>query len=138
MAEWTAVKSYLLDSHVFFWAVSTEGLGHLSVDARAAIENPGARLFVSVASAYELAYKYRQGKLPRYEYISENLPAVINTLGAEALPVSLAHAEAAALLDWEHSDPFDRILAAQARADSLVLITKDDKMRGCPCVETLW
>ncbi|MDR0596332.1 MAG: type II toxin-antitoxin system VapC family toxin [Clostridiales Family XIII bacterium] len=138
MAEQTAVKNFLLDSHAFFWAVSIEEFGNLSMNARAAIESRKARIFVSSVSAYELANKYHRGKLPEYESINKNLPAVIETLGAEVLPVSLAHAETAALLDWEHRDPFDRMLVAQAHVDGLVLITKDACLRECPHAETLW
>ena len=46
--------------------------------------------------------------------------------------------ELAGRLDWNHRDPFDRMLAAQAMIESLVIITGDPAFAGCPGVPTLW
>jgi len=48
------------------------------------------------------------------------------------------HALLAGRLDWKHRDPFDRMLAAQAMIESLVIITGHPAFAGCPGVPTLW
>jgi PIN domain nuclease of toxin-antitoxin system len=59
-------------------------------------------------------------------------------LGAIRLSVTEDHALLAGRLDWNHRDPFDRMLAAQAMIESLVIITSDPAFAGCPGVPTLW
>ena len=66
---------------------------------------------------------------------------LLRRAGMTALPVTLDHGRAAGLLDWRHRDPFDRILAAQAIAEDVVLVTADrafaDLAERTP-LATLW
>ncbi|MDR3224890.1 MAG: type II toxin-antitoxin system VapC family toxin [Clostridiales Family XIII bacterium] len=132
------MNGYLLDSHLLLWTAKPEDVVRLGENARMIIEDADTKLFVSTISVYELTYKHHLGKLPEYAIVVRQLNDVIKTLGATELPVSNAHAEAAGALDWEHRDPFDRILAAQAQVEQLVLITSDAALRDCSLIRTLW
>lgn len=128
--------TYLLDTHTFLWAVQEDW--KLGSGARDAIENIKSKLFVSAVSAFEIANKYRIGKLPDYRYVAENCLDLIRRLGADELQISAQHAYFAAKFEWEHRDPFDRILAAQAAAENLILITNDSVFDSLSWVATLW
>jgi PIN domain nuclease of toxin-antitoxin system len=73
-----------------------------------------------------------------YTFVVENYTEVARKLGTIDLPVTLAHAYQAGAMEWPHRDPFDRILAAQAALENLVLITDDAALKNHPWVETLW
>lgn len=128
--------SYLLDTHAVLWALTEPGLlGH---HARHVIENPSSRLVVSAASAWEIATKHRLGKLPQADALLVAYPKHLDRLGVSRLGVDEDHALLAGRLEWDHRDPFDRMLAAQAMIESLVLITGDPAFGGCRGVPTIW
>jgi len=127
---------YLLDTHTFLWAVR-EGQ-ELSDNARKAIEDIEAPLFVSVISAYEITNKHRIGKLPGYAYVVENYLDILRRFGAKELNVSTQHAYFAGSFEWAHRDPFDRLLAAQAFTENLTLITNDTAFSSLPWITVLW
>ena len=114
----------LLDTHVFLWwdAESAE----LTAACRAAIADPSNRVFVSAASVWEIGIKRRAGKLA----FSGSAVDAIRRNGFLELPILGRDAEAAAALDWNHADPFDRLLVAQAQLGSLTLATADKTIRS--------
>jgi PIN domain nuclease of toxin-antitoxin system len=126
----------LLDTHVFLWAISEPK--RLSSKARSAITKLENQVYVSPVTAYELSYKHRQGKLPSGTAIVTSFARQVAHLYASELPVSAPHTLAAGQLDWEHKDPFDRILAAQAMVEGLTLVTADEDLRAFEPVATLW
>jgi len=128
--------AYLLDTHTLLWAVQEDC--KLSEKARKAIEDVDSILFVSAISAYEIANKYRIGKLPGYEYVVESYPDIIRRLGADEKPVNTRHASFAGNFEWTHRDPFDRIIAAQAFLDDLILISNDSAFHSLSWVHVLW
>ena len=79
---------------------------------------------MSAASAWEIAIKMGIGKLD-FRGDLEGQIAINNFL---ALPVTLAHAAAAGKLPRHHDDPFDRMLVAQAVAESLTLLSSDKQL----------
>jgi len=95
----------------------------LSPKARAVVAAPSADVFVSAASAWELAVKVRLGKLPEASRLTHRLTESLAEQDFKALPMSLEHGRLGGLLPGAHRDPFDRILAAQALLDDLVLVT---------------
>ena len=109
----------LLDTHVFLWAIA--GSSALKASARRAIEAAEA-VHVSAASIWEIAIKVRLGRIFANP---DELVAAIGASGFAELPVSAAHAAAVARLPAIHSDPFDRLLVAQAMTEPLKLITAD-------------
>jgi PIN domain nuclease of toxin-antitoxin system len=83
------------------------------------------KILVSAASAWEIATKVRLGKLPTGEELVGDLDRYLAQLGCDTLPISLDHAVRAGTLPGEHRDPFDRMLIAQAQAESLKVISND-------------
>lgn len=112
----------LLDTNVLIWWLADDET--LSGDARRAISNPNNLVLVSAASAWEIAIKTAAEKLN----VPDNLETELSSNGFRALPITLAHGEAAGRLPMHHRDPFDRILIAQAMIEGLTLVTRDRRM----------
>ena len=113
----------LLDTHALLWWLLDSP--ELSASARQAIANPTRRVWVSAASAWELATKFRIGKLPQAEDIVVNLPQYLRKQRFEALSISVEHALLAGQWPGPHRDPFDRMLMAQAQIEQALLVTVD-------------
>lgn len=126
----------LLDTHVFLWALAEPR--KLSTRARNAITKLENSVYVSPMTAYELSYKHHQGKLPAGAAIVASFGRQVAHLYASELSISAPHALAAGQLDWEHKDPFDRMLAAQAMVEGLTLVTADEELHAFEPVTTLW
>jgi PIN domain nuclease of toxin-antitoxin system len=109
----------LLDTHVFLWVVTGSRL--LKRAARARIE-AADEVFVSAASVWEIAIKVRLGKLTAD---LDDLVSAIAKSGFGDLPVRASHAARVARLPLHHTDPFDRLLVAQAISEPLQLLTAD-------------
>ena len=130
-------RGFLLDTHTFLWSVKRpERLGE---KARRIIEDNDSRLYLSSICAYETANKSRLGKLDAsYESVVENYTYFANRLGVKDLPLTLAHTYLAGSMEWEHRDPFDRFLVAQASLENLMIITDDEQIRNHPWIDTVW
>jgi PIN domain nuclease of toxin-antitoxin system len=137
MAE-QMVKDLLLDTHALLWASRETRVQKLSEKARVAIEETEGKIYVSAVTAYEITNKYRIGKLIGYKNVVENYAEVIKGLDAEELPITAKQAYDAGMLEWDHKDPFDRMIAAQARSEGLALVTCDKAFGAAPGVEVLW
>jgi len=125
----------LLDTCTFLWIVG--GDAALSARVRDAFVDPENDVFVSAASAWEIAVKYRLGRLPLPASPEQFVPAQRAAHGIDALAVDEEAALQVAKLPDLHRDPFDRMLIAQAIVGGLVLATPDDAIREYP-VRTLW
>jgi len=112
----------LLDTHILLWWLS--GSRRLRSSARKAIAD-SARAYVSAATVWEIAIKIAFGKLEFRGEMAEQL-AMNNLL---SLAVTVPHALAAGALPVHHNDPFDRMLIAQAKIESLTLLTHDARLR---------
>ncbi len=121
----------LLDTHVLLWWLNDAE--ELSGKALSAITAPENLVFVSAVAVWECRIKQALGKL--------NLPVrfaeVLSSQPFLALDVSAAHAHGVADLPPIHRDPFDRMLASQARLEGLVLVTADKCLHRYP-INTLW
>ena len=113
----------LLDTHAFLWWLA--GNTRLPMSARRAIEDPDNDVIVSAASAWEIATKYRIGKLSEAAAVAQDVAGAIASQGFEELPITVEDAERAGRLPGPHGDPFDRMLIAQAVARGLVLVSID-------------
>jgi PIN domain nuclease of toxin-antitoxin system len=109
----------LLDSHVLLWWFGQPN--PLSHNAKAAIADRRNKVFVSVATVWEIAIKVRVGKLR----IPEGMLDVLEEENLIALPITGEHARRAAELPMIHRDPFDRMLVAQALVEELRIVTAD-------------
>lgn len=113
----------LLDTHAFlFWTTDDP---RLPTAARNAIGNPDLLVFLSAASAWEVAIKRAKGRL-RTSF--DNIMDEAARHRFVELPMTAAHAERAAALPSHHDDPFDRMLVAQALTEGLVLVSGDAVM----------
>ena len=109
----------LLDTHVLLWWLADDP--GLSERQRSAIADPANVVYVSAASAWEIAIKKALGKL----IAPDDLRAALVASELEQLPVTVAHAEAVGGLPPHHRDPFDRMLIAQAGVEDLTVVTGD-------------
>jgi PIN domain nuclease of toxin-antitoxin system len=126
----------LVDTHVLLWMLTDPEL--LSADARQALTQQRLDVWVSAASAWELATKHRLGRLPQADVILRAYHEHLARLGAEELLITSSHALLAGSLDWPHRDPFDRMIAAQAMTESLTLITADKAFQALNGVRIRW
>lgn len=109
----------LLDTHVVLWALVQPDL--LRDDVRVLIADPAHAVHVSAATVWEVEIKRAVGKLSA----PDGFAAECADRGFDGLPIDLVHAERAGRLPPHHSDPFDRMLIAQAIEDDLVLVSDD-------------
>ncbi|MEQ1617312.1 MAG: type II toxin-antitoxin system VapC family toxin [Terricaulis sp.] len=123
----------MLDTHALIWFLT--GDRRLSAVARAAIETPGADVFVSAVSAYEIEQKRALGKpMP---FLPLDLMTALQRAGYRFLPISFQHAAAAGRLPMTHKDPWDRLLIAQSQLERLPIATSDPVFAAFGC-EVVW
>ena len=118
----------LLDTHIFLWWLFDDS--RLPAGIRCAVEDAGNAVMISAASVWEITTKFRLGKLPEAAAVAKNVPLWIEKAGFKPLAVNPAHAQLAGA--WAHRDPFDRMLAAQAKLEQAVLATVDDALSAFP------
>jgi PIN domain nuclease of toxin-antitoxin system len=116
----------LLDTHTLLWAV----LSPTSLSRKAAriIVDETNLVLVSAASAWEIATKVRIGKLPGAEILEKNFLDAMDAAGYALLPIDAADALRAGRLTGEHRDPFDRMIAAQAIARDIPVLSNDTRL----------
>lgn len=113
----------LLDTHTLIWAVYDQDL--LSSKVRRILQESDHEMIVSAASAWEIATKYRLGKLPAALELAQDFLHVVTSSGYDLLSITPEHALRAGRLPGLHRDPFDRMLAAQAIHEDLILLSND-------------
>lgn len=113
----------LLDSQVMVWWMGKPD--RISRETLQIITDPRNPVYISAASVWELGIKVANGNLTLPEKYLESL---MND-GFATLDVTMRHAQVSADLPMIHSDPFDRVIIAQARSDDLVLISADRHIR---------
>ena len=113
----------LLDTHALLWWFSDDA--RLSQNARKAIGDQRNDVFVSAASAWEIAIKHALGKLSGIDEAVSRYAELLAADGFQSWPITHAHALRAGSYPVAHRDPFDRVLAAQAELDGLRLVTRD-------------
>jgi PIN domain nuclease of toxin-antitoxin system len=119
--------SYLLDTHILLWWLFDDP--KLDATCRDIIRNPRNRILVSSASAWEIATKYRIGKLPEAKPLVEAYSQVLQQAQFLELPIAAAHAIRAGSLPIAHRDPFDRMLMAQTELENLTILTHDSAFK---------
>jgi PIN domain nuclease of toxin-antitoxin system len=114
---------YLIDTHVFLRMF----LHPRKIGARmwTRLNDPRNELYFSAASAWEIAIKVRIGKMKLPSNPALYVPRRARESNILSLPITEEHALAVAELPVEHTDPFDRILVAQAQLESLTVVTTD-------------
>jgi len=125
----------LLDTSTFLWANMQSS--SLSSAAKSAISDPSAKLLVSVASVWEMQIKHALGKLPLPRNAEQVARKYASALDAELISITLDDIGSLYALPSHHRDPFDRILAAQAKSQSLTLVSPDEIFAHYP-VDLIW
>ena len=114
---------YLLDTNVWLWGLFEPH--RLSSRTYAVLSDLSQEVFLSAASAWEIAIKSGKGKLRLPEPAATYVPRRMAEQGIRPLAVSHQHALGVSQLPNHHGDPFDRLLIAQANLENLVLIASD-------------
>ena len=118
----------LIDTHVFiWWDGATSRLGK---QAGELISAPDNRVFISAASVWEIAIKRRLGRIAFKGVIAE----AVRANDFEVVPCEAEDGELAGDLNWSHTDPFDRMIVAQAQRRRFTLVTADRAMMAWPGV----
>jgi PIN domain nuclease of toxin-antitoxin system len=113
----------LLDTHTLIWWMAADSA--LSRSARDRIAGSQDPIFVSAASAWEMAIKVSLGRLPSACGLITDFEELLRADGFQSLVVTAAHGIRAGLLPGPHKDPFDRMLIAQAQAENLAVVSND-------------
>jgi PIN domain nuclease of toxin-antitoxin system len=116
----------LVDSCVLVWWLDNPA--SLAKEAREAIADPSNEVYFSAASVWELGLKIRKGKLT----MPIDFASALSADGFSSLSVTVDHAARSLSLPALHEDPFDRLLVAQAIAEGLVMVTRDEVIRDYP------
>jgi PIN domain nuclease of toxin-antitoxin system len=118
---------YLLDTSVFLWSAGApEKLNKRGISL---LTSKTSELYLSAASSWEIAIKFALGSLSLSTSPSEFIPLAMRTLVLHSLDITHFHSLAAGELPPHHRDPFDRMLIAQARSETMVLLTADTAFR---------
>lgn len=125
----------LLATHAFLWWVTDDR--RLSATARRVIADPDHRIYLSAASAWEIATKQRIGKLDGVPHAASRYGELAAADGFEHLPITYLHALRSGGFQVAHRDPFDRMLAAQSELERMPLVTCDPAF-ALFGIETLW
>ena len=116
----------LLDTHTLIWCFNNPD--ELRADTRESIRDGSHQVYVSAASTHEMAIKSAFGKLE----LPPNLTELMQRSRFKELPVTIPHTLEVATLPLIHTDPFDRLLAAQAKHEGFTLVTRDGDLLEYP------
>jgi len=125
---------YLLDTHVLLWYI--EGSSKLSKTSQEIIQNTELNKFISIASLWEIAIKTGKDKLILTQPF-ESLNEYISINEFKLLSIQFTHLSKLKDLIYYHSDPFDRLIIAQARTEGLSIISADRHFQSYP-VKVIW
>jgi len=125
----------LLDTCCFIWISGSPD--HLSARVVDAFRQPENEIYFSASSAWEMAIKYKAGRLDLPESPETYIPKRLVSYRVPILDIGLKHVLAAGALPLHHYDPFDRLLIAQAKTEGLTIATPDKAFRAYD-VSLLW
>ena len=117
---------YLLDTHTLLWYFDDSP--NLPDSIAAAIENPDAQKFISVASLWEFTIKHSLGKL-RFEGGITAFCKMVNINGFTILQIREPYLNRLGCLPFLHRDPFDRLLIATAIVEDMTILTVDESIQ---------
>jgi PIN domain nuclease of toxin-antitoxin system len=126
---------YLLDTVAWVWSVyADERLGD---HARKILANGKEEIYLSAASSWELSIKMRLGKLNFPGSPAQVVPAFMAKQGLLSMAVTHLHAVKVYDLPPHHSDPFDRLIIAQAMVEGMAVLTSDRVFEKYP-IDVIW
>jgi len=113
----------LIDTHIFIWLLVASP--RLPDAVRTVLANRRNSVYLSVASAWEMAIKVGVGKLDLPPNLQTWLPAELDAADIALVPIHLEHALGVETLPRHHRDPFDRLIIVQAMLEGLTIVTAD-------------
>jgi PIN domain nuclease of toxin-antitoxin system len=125
----------LLDAHVLlWWLIDDERLPAPVADL---IDDPNVHTAVSVVSLWELMIKYMRGRLRLPDDPARVFTEVVDRSGFRVLAAERRHVMALPELPDVHTDPFDRMLVAQALVEGMSIVTADPAISRYP-IDVVW
>jgi PIN domain nuclease of toxin-antitoxin system len=118
----------LVDTQCWLWMNAAPE--RLSARMRERIERGDTELFLSAASAWEIAIKVALGKLALPDAPSKYVPSRMRVTRTSSLAITEQHAFRAGELPSHHRDPFDRLIIAQAQIERLPILTADPQFES--------
>ena len=116
----------LVDTHVFLWLLNrSPEIGQRHIDM---VNDEDNTIYLSVVSIFEMATKWRIGKLAIPSQFQNGFAGLYDAYGYLPMPLLVPHADLAGRLPGEHKDPFDRLLAAQAIVEDMAVMTIDGRI----------
>jgi len=100
----------------------------LSPRAREVAADLSNEILFSIASAWEIALKHALGKLNLGMPYRPFIDGAVKAARLSLLPISVEHLSHVASLPQHHRDPFDRLLVAQAIAEGVPLLSRDERL----------
>lgn len=125
----------LLDTHAFLWFI--DGNDELSEHAKRLIKDPANERFLSIVSLWEMAIKVSIGKLDVPLPFTRLNREHVEGNAIEVLPIRAEHLDEQRKLPFHHGDPFDRLIIAQAIAEEMKVISRDEEFGAYPA-ECVW
>jgi PIN domain nuclease of toxin-antitoxin system len=116
----------LIDSHALIWYVDQHQ--QLSSASYAAMSDPSNELLLSAGSIWEIAIKVGLGKLVLTQSYLLWKSQALSDLGITVLPITVEYADLQASLPKHHSNPFDRLIVAQAILEKVSIVSADARM----------
>jgi PIN domain nuclease of toxin-antitoxin system len=129
----------LLDTHVLVWAAIEPK--RLSRAANSALRRAKASdgLAIAAISLWETASLFARRRVESYLTVEASVRQVLETVGVVVKPLTVEIAVLTTQFAEDYSrDPADRIIGATARAEGMVLVTQDERIRNCPLLRTIW
>ena len=124
----------IVDTHALVWWFNRDP--RLSNNTQRFISSSSNEVLISAATAWELSIKNRSGKLI-VQALLDRFEEAMDEQGFSLLPISVDHALRAGALPLYHSDPFDRMLVAQAQAEHVAVLSAD-KVFDAYGVRRIW
>ena len=126
---------YLLDTHALVWWLYD--VPQLSPAVLAIVADPDNEILTSAVSAYEIANKFRLGKWQEIAGLATSFTEIVESQGFATIAIEPSQATLAGLLQGDHRDPFDRLIAAQARLLGIPVLSVDKVFEGLGA-ERVW
>jgi PIN domain nuclease of toxin-antitoxin system len=127
--------NYLLDTHAFIWWITGNDQFPKALQKKLGLA--AGTIYISVVSLWEMALKIKLGKLQMPEPFDQYVLHQIQINRMEVLPVHAPHIFETLRLPPHHRDPFDRLLVAQARVETLTLVSRDAALKPYP-IKLMW
>ena len=127
----------LLDTHALVWAVAeTKRLSKVASAAILKAQTNGG-MAISAISLWELAMLLSRGRIQAYGTVEASVRLLTEGIVVKPITPEIAAIAAQFPSDFPQ-DPADRLIAATAKAEGLALVTRDEKLRASPLLQTIW